>query len=57
MSITGLALAAVMLLFGVVALIRSFSAEDRGNAVRERLLGGLLVVSGLVTLGLAFAAA
>ena len=57
MSIAGLAIAAVLLIFGAVALVRSFSTDERGTAVGERVLGAILIVSGLVTLGLALAAA
>ena len=52
MSITGLTLSAVFLLFGVVALVTSRTAEDRKIALGERLLGAIWIVSGLVVLAL-----
>ena len=52
MSITGLTLSAVFLLFGVVALAASRTAEDRKIALGERVLGAIWIVSGLVVLAL-----
>ena len=52
MSITGLALSAGLVLFGVVALATSRTAEDPKIALGERLLGAIWIVSGLVVLAL-----
>ncbi len=52
MSIAGLALGAVGLLWGVVAIVRSRSAEDAKQARMERLLGVFYLVSALVIFAL-----
>jgi len=57
MSIAGLALGAVGLVWGVVAILRSRSAEDPKNARTERFLGVLYIVSALVIFALVIAAA
>ncbi len=57
MSIAGLALGAVGLVWGVVAIVRSRSAEDARQARMERLLGVFYLVSALVIFALVIAAA
>jgi hypothetical protein len=56
MSIAGLALGAVGLVWGVVAIVRSRSAEDAKQARMERLLGVVYLVSALVIFALVIAA-
>ena len=57
MSIAGLALAAVGLVWGVVAIVRSRSAEDAKQTRRERLLGVMFLVSAAFIFALVIAAA
>ena len=57
MSIAGLALGAVGLRWGVVAIVRSRSAEDPKTARMERLLGAFFIVSAVIVFALVIAAA
>jgi CDP-diglyceride synthetase len=57
MSLAGFALGAVGVVWGVVAIVRSRSAEDAKQARNERLLGVFWIVSGLIIFGLAIVAA
>ena len=57
MSLAGLALGTVGGVWGVVAIVRSRSAEDAKQARMERLLGVFWIVSGLITFGLVIVAA
>ncbi len=53
----GLALSAGLVLFGVVALATSRTAEDRTIALGERVLGAIWIVSGLVVVALVISTA
>jgi hypothetical protein len=57
MSLAGFALGAVGVVWSVVAIVRSRSAEDAKQARNERLLGVFWIVSGLIIFGLAIVAA
>ena len=56
MPIAGLALSAVGLVWGVMALIRSRSAEEAQQARVERILGVLLILSAVAIFAVVIAA-